>query len=118
MDLLLEGHDHEYERTAPQKSGATLGSPPVADPTYGIRQFTVGTGGAAEQSNFTPLPTSQVFSGATFGVLKLTLHATTYDWEFMPVSGSTFTDAGTGTVHGAPSGTQHAPERSDREHAF
>ncbi len=34
--------------------------------------------------------------------MKLTLHASTYDWVFLPVAGSTFTDSGTGTVHGAP----------------
>ena len=38
----------------------------------------------------------------TFGIFKLTLHATTYDWVFLPIDGSTFTDSGTGTVHGAP----------------
>ena len=40
----------------------------------------------------------------TFGILKLTLHASSYDWTFLPIAGSTFTDSGTGTVHGAPSG--------------
>ena len=40
--------------------GATLASPPVADPTYGIRQFTVGTGGEGQQRLHTPLPTSEV----------------------------------------------------------
>ena len=81
VDILLDGHDHIYERSAPIKSGATLASPPVADPTYGIRAFTVGTGGAALQScPGTPLSTSQVCNGTTYGVLKLTLHATTYDW--------------------------------------
>ena len=110
VDIQLDGHDHIYERSAPIKSGATLASPPVADPTYGIRVFTVGTGGAALQScPGTPLSTSQVCNGTTYGVLKLTLHATTYDWVFLPIAGSTFTDAGTGNVHGAPSGSNTAP---------
>ncbi len=47
VDILLDGHDHIYERFAPMKSGATPSDPPVADPTYGIQQFTVGTGGEA-----------------------------------------------------------------------
>ena len=122
VDLLLDGHDHIYERTAPMKAGATLASPPVTDPTYGIRQFTVGTGGEGHHGLTTPLPTSQVTDDTTFGVLKLTLHATSYDWVFLPIAGSTFTDSGTGSVHGAPPGNhaagpanrQLADERRDR----
>ena len=102
VDILLDGHDHIYERTVPMKSGATLVDPPVADPTYGIRQFTVGTGGEAHHGLATPLPTSVVRNDTTFGILKLTLHATTYDWTFLPIAGSTFTDSGTGSVHAAP----------------
>ena len=103
VDILLEGHDHIYERLEPIKSGATPSSPPVADPVYGIRQFTVGTGGAALQScPGTPLSTSDVCNSNTYGVVKFTLHPTTYDWQFLPIAGSTFTDSGTGTVHGAP----------------
>ena len=61
VDVLLQGHDHIYERMEPIKSGATLGSQPVADAAYGIRQFTVGTGGASLQScPGTPLATSEV----------------------------------------------------------
>ncbi len=102
VDILLDGHDHIYERTAPMKSGATLTDPPVADPTYGIRQFTVGTGGEAHHGLSTTLPTSEVRNDTTFGIFKLTLHATSYDWVFLPIAGSTFTDSGTGTVHAAP----------------
>ena len=102
VDILLDGHDHIYERTVPMKSGATLSSPPVADPTFGIRQFTVGTGGEAHHGLATPLPTSVVRNDETFGIMKLTLHATSYDWVFLPIAGSSFTDSGTGSVHGAP----------------
>ena len=105
VDILLQGHDHIYERMAPIKSGATLGSVPVADPAYGIRQFTVGTGGASLQScPGTPLATSEACNSNTYGVMKFTLHATSYDWKFLPIAGSTFTDSGTGSVHGAPGG--------------
>ena len=96
VDILLEGHDHIYERLAPMNSAG------VADPTYGIRQFTVGTGGAALQSYSPVLATSQAGSGSTYGVLKLTLHATGYDWAFLPIAGQTFTDSGSGLVHAAP----------------
>ena len=106
VDILLVGHDHHYERFAPMKSGATLSSPPVADPTFGIRQFIVGTGGAAFTGLGTALATTEVRNNTTYGVLKLTLHASTYDWAFLPVAvppgSSTFTDSGTGSVHAAP----------------
>ena len=102
VDILLDGHDHIYERTAPHEAGATLASPPVADPTYGITQFTVGTGGEGHHGLATTLPTSQVRNDTTFGIMKFTLHATSYDWVFLPIAGSTFTDSGTRSVHGAP----------------
>ena len=70
VDILLDGHDHIYERTAPMKSGATLASSPVADPDYGITQFTVGTGGEGHHGLVTPLPTSQVQDDTTFGDLQ------------------------------------------------
>ena len=102
VDILLDGHDHIYERTAPMKSGATLASPPVSDPNYGITQFTVGTGGEGHHGLVTPLPTNQVRDDTTFGIFKLTLHANSYDWVFLPIAGSTFTDSGTRSVHAAP----------------
>ena len=120
VDILLDGHDHIYERFAPMKSGATLASPPVADPTYGIRQFTVGTGGEAHHGLATPAA-DQRRSATTrrSAIMKFTLHATTYDWEFLPIAGSTFTDSGSGTVHAAPPGEPGAdlrpePGRPDR----
>ncbi|HYM53160.1 MAG TPA: LamG-like jellyroll fold domain-containing protein, partial [Candidatus Dormibacteraeota bacterium] len=114
VDILLDGHDHIYERTAPMRAGATLADPPVADPTHGIRQFTVGTGGEAHHGLTTNvLPTSQASDGDTFGVLKLTLHATTYDWVFLPIVGSTFTDFGSGSVHDAPDTTPPPPPTID-----
>ena len=104
VDILLDGHDHVYERLAPMNATG------AADPTYGIRQFTVGTGGAALQScPGTTLSTSVVCNASTYGVLKLTLHATGYDWAFLPIAGQTFTDAGSGLVHAAPPGSNTAP---------
>jgi hypothetical protein len=92
-DLVLSGHEHNYERFAPQTpTGA-------ADATRGIREFVVGTGGASHYSGHTAIPNSQVFNGATFGVLKLTLGASSYSWQFVPVTGQTFTDGGTGSCH-------------------
>ena len=92
-DVILNGHEHVYERFAPQTPNA------VADPTDGIRQFTVGTGGRSHYTFGTIKANSQVREGNTYGVLKLTLHANSYDWQFVPVAGATFTDSGTGTCH-------------------
>ena len=93
--MVLSGHDHTYERFAPQNPAGQ------ADPTQGIREFVVGTGGAG----LYPFPTiqanSEVRNNTTWGVLKLTLHPTSYDWEFIPIAGQTFTDSGTGTCVGA-----------------
>ncbi len=93
-DIILGGHEHNYERFAAQTP--TGG----ADPTNGIREFIVGTGGESHYNDEgTPLPNSEVFNGTTFGVLKLTLGAGTYTWEFVPVAGQSFTDSGSGTCH-------------------
>ncbi len=91
-DIIMSGHDHIYERT-------TLMNPSgKADPN-GIREFTVGTGGAPPQPFGTILPTSQVRQSGTFGVLMLTLHAHSYDWRFLPVAGKTWTDSGSQPTH-------------------
>jgi hypothetical protein len=92
-DVILNGHEHVYERFAPQTPSA------VADPDHGIRQFTVGTGGRSHYSFGTIQPNSERREGNTYGVLKLTLHATGYDWQFVPVAGASFTDSGSGTCH-------------------
>lgn len=87
-DIVLNGHRHYYERFALQNPDG------VADPGRGIRQFTIGTGGAS-LSSFDSMPANlQVRNNTSHGVLKLTLHATGYDWEFVPVAGQTFTDSG------------------------
>jgi len=66
----------------------------------GIREFVVGTGGESHYNDQgTPLPNSELFNGTTYGVLKLTLSAGSYTWQFIPVSGGTFTDSGSGSCH-------------------
>ncbi len=87
-DIVLNGHDHTYERFAPQDPSGN------ADPGRGIREFVVGTGGAGLYSFGTPEPNSEVRENDTHGVLKLTLHPSSYDWEFIPIAGQTFTDSG------------------------
>jgi uncharacterized protein YjdB len=92
-DVVIVGHDHEYERFAPQTPNA------VADPARGIREFVVGTGGAGLYSFATPLPNSEVRDNTSHGVIKLTLSDGAYAWQFIPVAGDSFTDSGTGTCH-------------------
>lgn len=89
VDVVVNGHDHHYERFAPQTPDGTL------DLKRGIREFIVGTGGAELYDLYTIRPNSEVQNSTTWGVLKLTLHAASYDWEFVPVAGGTFRDRGT-----------------------
>ncbi|WDZ86291.1 DUF7594 domain-containing protein [Micromonospora cathayae] len=93
-EIVINGHNHQYERFAPQNPSG------VADPARGIREFVVGTGGRPLQSSFPePAANSEVRNGTTFGVLKLTLSPSSYTWQFLPVAGATFTDSGSGTCH-------------------
>ena len=98
-DIVLGGHLHNYERFAPMAANGT------ADPTFGVREFVVGTGGAALTGFGTILGTSEVRNSSTYGVIKLSLHASSYDWQFLPIAGQTFTDSGTASTHGAPGNT-------------
>jgi chitodextrinase len=91
-DVVLAGHDHDYERFAPQ-------DPSQNPDSNGIREFVVGTGGQEHEPFIAPAPNSQVFNNDTFGVLKLTLHPASYDWQFVPEAGGTFTDSGTAACH-------------------
>jgi hypothetical protein len=92
-EIVLNGHEHVYERFAPQTPNA------VADPARGIREFIVGTGGASLYTFGTTKPNSEIRNNTASGVLKLTLRAGGYDWEFVPAGGATFTDSGSGTCH-------------------
>jgi 3',5'-cyclic AMP phosphodiesterase CpdA len=92
VDVVLSGHEHVYERFAPQDPDGR------ADATRGIRQFTVGTGGSELYPFNAPLPNSEA-RASVHGVLKLSLTTTGYSWEFIPVAGQAFSDAGSGTCH-------------------
>jgi calcineurin-like phosphoesterase family protein len=93
-DLVLNGHEHSYERFAPQDPYGNL------DEKRGIREFVVGTGGRDHGPLGFPISNSQVRNADTFGVLKLTLSSGKYSWEFLPVEGAgEFHDSGTGTCH-------------------
>ncbi len=92
-DLILAGHEHSYERFAPQTPGGKL------DQKNGIRQIVVGTGGRSHTPLGFATENSEVRNSDTFGVLKLTLMPKTYRWEFVPQAGMSFTDSGEGTCH-------------------
>ncbi len=93
VELVLNGHDHDYERFAPQDPNG------VADPVKGIREIVVGTGGKELRPIGNPLINSEVQNDSTWGVLKVTLHPTGYSWVFVHVAGETFYDSGSTTCH-------------------
>jgi acid phosphatase type 7 len=92
-DVVLNGHDHDYERFASQRPDGTR------DGERGIREFVVGTGGGSHYAFGNIKPNSQVRNATTYGVLKLTLHPGSYEWKFVPEAGKSFTDSGTTSCH-------------------
>ncbi len=92
-DVVLGGHDHDYERFSPQAPDG------ASDPGKGITEFVVGTGGRSHYQVKSVAPNSEARSNDTFGVLELTLHAHGFDWRFVPEQGSTFTDSGSRACH-------------------
>ena len=92
-DLILAGHEHSYERFAPQDPDGRT------DPRHGIREIVVGTGGRSHDPLGFALPNSEVRNTDTYGVLKLTLAPLGYTWEFVPEEGANFRDAGAGVCH-------------------
>jgi hypothetical protein len=92
-DLILNGHTHGYERFAPQDPQRQY------DPAAGLRELVVGTGGEDFQALGSAKPLTELRQPDTFGVLQLTLHPSSYDWRFIPVAGSTFSDSGSGFCH-------------------
>jgi len=93
-DFVVSGHDHIYERFAPQDANAKADA-------RGIRQFIAGTGGGPLYQIGTVQPNSEVRNDTTHGVIKFTLHATSYDWEFIAIAGQSFRDRGSAECHGA-----------------
>jgi acid phosphatase type 7 len=93
-DIVINGHDHDYERFAPQHPNGR------ADAAHGIREFVVGSGGKNSHRLFGAIqPNSESHNADTFGVLKLTLHPKSYTWQFIPQEGKTFTDSGSAGCH-------------------
>jgi hypothetical protein len=96
VDVILVGHDHDYERFAPQTPDGG------ADPTYGIREFVVGIGGRETRPFANVAANSEVRDATTLGALTLRLRPGGYDWDLLPLPGSGFDDSGSAPCHNAP----------------
>lgn len=92
-EIVINGHDHHYERFAPQDPDGRL------DEARGIRQFISGTGGADKRYPPNWSPNSEVLFGGIYGVLKFTLMPGGYAWEFIPEEGEQRSDAGSALCH-------------------
>jgi hypothetical protein len=92
-EVVVNGHEHNYDRFAPQDPNG------MADPAGGIREFVVGTGDKDHTPFGAPIANSEKRNADTFGVLKLTLRPSGYNWEFFHATGKTFTDFGSGVCH-------------------
>ena len=88
VSVVVAGHDHDYERFAPMDENGER------DDMRGIRSFVAGTGGAQHYRLGERHALSEVWHGTSWGVLKLTLREHSYAWEFLPVAGGNFHDAG------------------------
>jgi hypothetical protein len=97
VEILVTGHDHDYERLAPARPDGT------PDARFGIRQFVVGTGGAdLRPAGPRAAAHSRAFQSTVHGILRLTLRSGGYDWAFLPTAGAAFEDRGSGRCHGRP----------------
>jgi hypothetical protein len=92
-DVVINGHDHNYERFAPQNPDGG------SDAARRIREFVVGTGGKNHRPIVFAKPNSESRNADAYGVLKLTLRTGAYDWQFVPEAGKDFSDSGTGKCH-------------------
>jgi hypothetical protein len=91
--VILAGHDHNYERFAPQDVDG------LRDNTNGMREFVVGTGGARLTPIVLRKQNSEITDNSTYGVLKMVLKDGGYEWEFLPVTAGGFTDRGIALCH-------------------
>jgi Big-like domain-containing protein/calcineurin-like phosphoesterase family protein len=92
-EIVVVGHDHNYQRFAPQTADGRK------DLARGIREFVAGTGGVSHYSFGSPIANTEAHNESTYGVLMLTLGPGTYSWQFVPVAGSSYRDSGSGTCH-------------------
>jgi len=92
-EVVVTGHNHQYERFAPMNPSGVL------DNANGVREFVAGMGGGPLYGFGTIQANSQARNSDTHGVLKFTLHDNSYDWQFVPEAGKTYDDSGTTACH-------------------
>jgi Tol biopolymer transport system component len=92
-DVILNGHEHFYERFAPQTPAGG------ADPARGIRQFAVGTGGRSRFRYTTVAPNSEVRRNDRSGVLRLALEDGAYRWQLVAAPDGAVLDSGETSCH-------------------
>jgi hypothetical protein len=92
--IVLNGHDHDYERFAPQTPAGS------ADPVHGAREFVVGSGGRSHYPYTSIEPNSQVRNNTAYGILDLTLRPDGYAWKYL-TAGGTVSDSGEGACRNA-----------------
>ena len=92
-DLVLNGHDHDYERFAPMDPAGHL------DPERGIRQFVVGTGGANLTTRDNFAANSEIWTRDYHGLLELTLGRNGYAWRFLAAGTGAVIDRGSDRCH-------------------
>jgi acid phosphatase type 7 len=95
-ELVLAGHDHNYQRFVPMRGDGTT------DDAYGLRQIVVGTGGRSHHGVNSTDPRLDASSTGVYGVLKLTLRRGRYDFDFVPEAGATYDDSGSRDCHAPP----------------
>ena len=81
--MIVNGHDHDYERFARQDTAGAASS-------TGIRQFVVGNGGAELRALNSPKPNSEYRDNEHYGILLLTLRAGSYEWAFIATDGAIY----------------------------
>ena len=91
-DVVVNGHDHDYERFGPQDPAGR------EDKAAGIREFVVGTGGAVLRGFPTVAAHSEKRSSDSLGVIRLVLRPASYEWSFIETAGGV-ADSGNGTCH-------------------
>jgi calcineurin-like phosphoesterase family protein len=89
-DIVLSGHDHNYQRYPPMNKRGAIAK------ARGIRSFVVGTGGR-HRYGLRADSRRRAASDSTWGVLRLTLRPAGYRWRFVPVAGGSYRDSGSGT---------------------
>lgn len=97
VELVLSGHDHNYQRFRPLDAAGRR------DRRFGVRQIVAGTGGGGSHYELKRVRNRVAADSTTYGVVVLVLRRRSYDLRFAPAVDGTFRDALRGArCHGAP----------------